>query len=100
MDGEAEWRTELDRWLEPFLRPEQRGATGDVPALLRWSNRAGQVQSMQPMAARHDGLSYDLLHHFISVGRWDVVAETHQAEVDRMVDERDAVLAIDDKILP
>ncbi len=62
----------------------------------------GERKRMQPMAARQGGLSYDRLHHFISVGCWDEapLAQALLAEADRMVGGHDAVLVVDDTPLP
>ena len=62
----------------------------------------GERKSMQPMAARQDGLSYDRPQHFISVGRWNEapLARALLAEADHMVGGRDAMLVIDDTSLP
>ena len=103
MDNEGDWRAELDRWLEPFLAELNRAARRTMcPHYVAGLIGLGERKSMQPMAARQDGLSYDRLQHFISVGRWDdaPLARALLAEADRMVGGRDAVLVIDDTSLP
>ncbi len=99
MGAGADWRTDLDRWLEPFLAELNHVARRtmcphDVAGLIG----LGERKSMQLMAARQDGLSYDRLQHSISVGHWDdaPLVRALLAEADRMVGGRDAVLVIDD----
>ena len=97
------WRAELDRWLEPFVAELNHAARRTMcPHYVAGLIGLGERKSMQPMAARQDGLSYDRLQHFISVGRWDDAPLTRAllAEADRMVGGRDAVLVIDDTSLP
>ena len=101
-DG-GSWRADLDRWLEPFLAELNHVARRTMcPHYIAGLIGLGERKSMQPMAARQDGLSYDRLQHFISVGRWDdaALARALLAEADRMVGGRDAVLVIDDTSLP
>lgn len=103
MVDEADWRAELDRWLEPFLTELNHAARRSMcPHYIAGLIGLGERKSMQPLAARQDGLSYDRLQHFISVGRWDdaPLARALLAEADRMVGGRDAVLVIDDTSLP
>ena len=103
MGDEEGWRAELDRWLEPFLTELNHAARRAMcPHYIAGLIGLGERKSMQPMAWRQDGLSYDRLQHFISVGRWDEapLARTLLAEADRMVGGRDAVLVIDDTSLP
>lgn len=103
MDAQADWRADLDRWLEPFLCGLNHAARRAMcPHYIAGLIGLGDRKSMQPMAARQDGLSYDRLQHFISVGRWDdaPLARALLAEADRMVGGRDAVLVIDDTSLP
>ena len=101
VDG-GDWRAEFDRWLEPFLAELNHATRRTMcPHYVAGLIGLGERKSMQPMAARQDGLSYDRLQHFISVGRWDdaPLVRALQAEADRMVGERDAVLVIDDNSL-
>ena len=103
MGDDADWRADLDRWLEPFLAELNHAARRAMcPHYIAGLIGLGERKSMQPMAARQDGLSYDRLQHFISVGRWDdaPLARALLAEADRMVGGRDAVLVIDDTSLP
>ena len=97
------WRAELDRWLAPFLAELNHAARRSMcPHYIAGLIGLGERKSMQPMAARQDGLSYDRLQHFISVGRWDEapLARALLAEADHMVGGRDAMLVIDDTSLP
>ncbi len=103
MNADVDWRAELDRWLEPFLSGLNHAARRAMcPHYIAGLIGLGERKSMQPMAARQDGLSYDRLQHFISVGRWDEapLARALLAEADRMMGGRDAVLVIDDTSLP
>lgn len=62
----------------------------------------GDRKSVQPMAARIDGVSYDRLHHFIAAGVWDEapLQRALLGEADRLVGGVDAVLVVDDTALP
>jgi SRSO17 transposase len=62
----------------------------------------GDRKSVQPMAARADGMGYDRLHHFIAAGIWNErpLAEASLAEADRLVGGKTAFLVIDDTTLP
>ena len=99
MVDEGGWRAELDRWLEPFPAELNHAARRSMcPHYIAGLIGLGERKSMQPMAARQDGLSYDRLQLFISVGRWDEapLARALLAEADHMVGGRDAMLVIDD----
>ena len=103
MDEDTDWRADLDRWLEPFLAGLNHAARRAMcPHYIAGLIGLGERKSMQPLAARQDGLSYDRLQHFISVGRWDEapLARALLAEADRLVGGPDAVLVIDDTSLP
>ncbi len=103
MDVDADWRVELDRWLEPFLTGLNHAARRSMcPPYIAGLIGLGERKSMQSMAARQDGVSYDRLQHFISVGRWDdaPLARALLVEADRMVGGADAMLVIDDTSLP
>jgi SRSO17 transposase len=62
----------------------------------------GDRKSMQPMAARGTGVSYDQLHHFIASGVWDAapLEAALFAEADSQVGGDDAWLIVDDTTLP
>lgn len=71
MSDAGGWRDELDRWLQPFLaglsHPARRAM---CPPYVGGLIGLGDRKSVQPMAARADGVSYDRLHHFIAAGIW------------------------------
>jgi SRSO17 transposase len=99
----GDWRSELDAWLSPFvgaLRNKTRGRM--CPAYIAGLIGPGDRKSVQPMAARDDGVSYDKLHHFIGSGVWDEapLEMALLAEADRQVGGDDAWLIIDDTALP
>ena len=103
MVAEGDWRADLDRWLGPFLtalsHPARRAMCPlYVAGLIGLSER----KSVQPMAARAGGISYDRLHHFIAAGIWDEapLERALVAEGDRLVGGPDAVLVIDDTAMP
>ena len=62
----------------------------------------GDRKSVQPMAARGDGVPYDRLHHFIAAGIWDEapLQRALLGEADRLVGGMDAILVVDDTALP
>ncbi|WP_183570657.1 transposase, partial [Methylorubrum rhodinum] len=72
MSDAGGWRDDLDRWLQPFLadlsHPSRRAM---CPPYVAGLIGLGDRKSIQPMAARADGVSYDRLHHFIAAGIWD-----------------------------
>jgi len=101
MDGD--WRTELERWLAPFvsaLRHKTRGRM--CPAYVAGLIGPGDRKSIQPMAARDGGVSYDQLHHFVASGVWDAapLEAALLAEADRQVGGDGAWLIVDDTALP
>lgn len=100
---EADWLSELETWLSPFaaaLRNKTRRRM--CPAYISGLIGPGDRKSVQPMAARADGVSYDRLHHFVSSGVWDEapLEAALLAEADRQVGGDDAWLIIDDTALP
>lgn len=103
MAVDADWRPELERWLEPFLvrlgHPSRRTM---CPLYIAGLIGPGERKSIQPMAERLELGGYDALHHFVSAGVWD--AEPLEAELmaqaDRLVGGGDAYLIIDDTALP
>ena len=101
--AEADWRAELDRFLEPFVaRLGHRARRAMCPLYVAGLIGPGDRKSIQPMAARLGLRSHDALHHFVSSGRWE--AEPLGAELlvqaDRLVGGPDAVLIVDDTALP
>lgn len=99
----GDWRDDLEAWLEPFvaaLRHKTRGRM--CPSYVAGLIGPGDRKSVQPMAARSGGASYDQLHHFVSSGVWDAAPlETALlTEADAQIGGDDAWLIIDDTSLP
>lgn len=97
------WQADLERWLTPFsaaLRHKTRARM--CPAYIAGLIGPGDRKSIQPMAARDSGVSYDQLHHFICSGIWDAapLEAVLLAEADKMIGGADAWLIIDDTALP
>lgn len=100
---EANWRSGLDSWLEPFgaaLRNKTRRRM--CPTYIAGLIGPGDRKCVQPMAARSGEVSYDRLHHFVGSGVWDEapLEAVLVAEADRLVGGDDAWLIIDDTALP
>lgn len=99
----ADWREELERWLEPFLaRLGNKTRRRMCPLYVAGLIGPGDRKSVQPMAMRFAPGDYDRLHHFIAAGVWDAVPLEVEllAAADRLVGGNDAVLVIDDTALP
>src|SRR4051794_41726743 len=63
----ADWRAELERWLEPFLaRLPHRRRRAMCPLYVAGLIGPGDRKSVQPMAERLGLRSHDSLHHFVS----------------------------------
>jgi SRSO17 transposase len=60
------------------------------------------AQFVQPMAARLAPGDHDQLHHFIVDGVWDTAQLESEllVQTDRLVGGKDAVLVIDDTVMP
>jgi len=100
---DEDWQADLERWLAPFvaaLRHKTRARM--CPAYVAGLIGPGDRKSVQPMAARSAGVSYDRLHHFIASGVWDAgpLEKVLLAEADRMVGGDAAWLIVDDTALP
>ena len=101
--ADADWREELDGWLEPFL-----AATGHAkrrlwaPAYLRGLIGPGERKSLQPMAAGLGFRGHDQLHQFVTSAAWDdaPLRRLLVERADGLVGGPDAVLVIDDTGLP
>src|ERR1035438_1497825 len=106
MEGRSvdmDWQADLDRWLAPFvaaLRHKTRARM--CPAYVAGLIGPGDRKSIQPMAARDCGVSYDQLHHFIGSGVWDAapLEAALLVEADKLVGGDNAWLIIDDTALP
>ena len=98
-----DWIEELDRWLQPFLEGLGHSARRRMcPAYVAGLIGPGDRKSVQPMAARDNGVSYDQLHHFIASGVWDAapLEAALLVEADKLVGGENAWLIIDDTALP
>src|SRR6202140_4053260 len=98
-----DWTEDLDCWLQPFIeavghRTRRRMCAAYVAGLIG----PGDRKSVQPMAARDNGVSYDQLHHFIGSGVWDAapLEAALLIEADKLVGGADAWLIVDDTALP
>ena len=103
MAAERDWRTELERWLEPFLAVLSHPARRRMcPSYIAGLIGPGDRKSVQPMAARADAVGYDQLHHFVAAGVWDSapLEAALLKEADRLVGHERGFLVIDDTALP
>jgi SRSO17 transposase len=100
---DADWQRDLERWLVPFLKGlGNKTQRRMCPAYSAGLIGPGARKSIQPMAARSIGVSYDRLHHFIGAGVWDS-APLEAAlwdEADALVGGVKTWLIIDDTALP
>lgn len=97
------WRSDLERWLEPFLAELSHPARRRMcPLYIAGLIGPGDRKSVQPMAARTGDVGYDQLHHFVAAGVWDSVPleAALLKEADRLVGDRAGFLVIDDTALP
>src|SRR5690606_37541048 len=88
---------------EPYLQGlDNKTRRRMCPAYIAGLIGPGDRKSVQPMAARVDGLSYDRLHHFIGAGLWDSapLEATLWRQADELVGGDEAWLIIDDTALP
>ena len=100
---EGSWKSDLERWLSPFLGALRHKVRARMcPAYVAGLIGAGDRKSIQPMAARDGGVGYDQLHHFIAGGTWDAapLEKVLLAQADQMVGGADAWLIVDDTALP
>jgi hypothetical protein len=98
-----DWTEDLDLWLEPFIEAlGHRTRRRMCPAYIAGLIGPGDRKSVQPIAARDNGVSYDQLHHFIGSGVWDAapLEAALLVEADKLVGGEDAWLIIDDTALP
>lgn len=97
------WQADLECWLTPFLAALRHKTRARMcPAYVAGLIGPGDRKSIQPMAARDGGLSYDQLHHFIGSGVWDAapLEAALLVEADKLVGGDSAWLIIDDTALP
>jgi SRSO17 transposase len=97
------WRSELERWLAPFLEVLQHKTRARMcPAYVAGLIGAGDRKSVQPMAARDDQVGYDQLHHFVAAGVWDSgpLEAALLKKADALVGDKAGFLVIDDTTLP
>jgi SRSO17 transposase len=100
---DANWRNDLERWLEPFLAGLSHPARRRMcPLYIAGLIGPGDRKSVQPMAARVGDVGYDQLHHFVAAGVWDRVPleAALLKEADRLVGDHAGFLVIDDTALP
>ena len=100
---DTDWRGDLERWLEPFLKGlGNKTRRRMCPAYVAGLIGPGDRKSIQPMAARTNEVSYDRLHHFIGSGVWDSapLEATLWQQADDLVGSDKAWLIIDDTALP
>jgi SRSO17 transposase len=103
MAAEWDWRTGLERWLEPFVAGLSHPARRRMcPLYIAGLIGPGDRKSVQPMAARADEVGYDQLHHFVAAGVWDSAPldAALLKEADRLVGDPAGFLVIDDTALP
>ena len=103
MTVDAHWRSDLERWLEPFLAGLSHPARRKMcPLYVAGLIGPGDRKSVQPMAARSGEVGYDQLHHFVSAGVWDSapLEAALLKEADRLVGDENGFLVIDDTALP
>lgn len=100
---EQDWRSDLEQWLVPFIATLKHKTRARLcPAYIAGLIGPGDRKSVQLMAARDAGVSYDRLHHFIARGVWETapLATVLLDEADRMVGGDGAWLFVDDTALP
>lgn len=97
------WQADLECWLAPFAAALGHKTRARMcPAYVAGLIGPGDRKSIQPIAARDSGVSYDQLHHFIGSGVWDAapLEAALLIEADNLVGGDDAWLIIDDTALP
>ncbi|MDB5713645.1 MAG: family transposase [Sphingomonadales bacterium] len=103
MAVDESWRTDLERWLAPFLAGLSHPARRRMcPQYIAGLIGPGDRKSVQPMAARGGEAGYDQLHHFVAAGIWDSapLEAALLKEADRLVGGTGAFLVIDDTAMP
>jgi SRSO17 transposase len=101
--AEADWREELDGWLEPFLAAlGHRKRRVWAPVYVRGLLGPGERKSLQPMATGLGLRGHDQLQHFVAGTTWNdaPLRRLLVERADALVGGPDAVLVIDDAGLP
>jgi SRSO17 transposase len=101
--ADADWRSELDGWLEPFLAAlGHKKRRSWAPVYLSGLIGPGERKSLQPMATGLGLRGHDQLHHFVTSTTWDdaPLRRTLVGKADALVGGPGAVLVIDDTALP
>lgn len=102
MPASADWRDDLERWLEPFVARLHHPARQHMcPVYVAGLIGPGERKSIQPIAERQH-TPYDQLHHFVAASHWDAAPLEAELAVqaDRLVGGTGAYLVIDDTALP
>ena len=97
------WRTDLERWLAPFLAGLSHPARRNIcPQYIAGLIGPGERKSEQPMAARGGEVGHDQLHHFVAAGIWGSASleAALLSEADRLIGGAGAFLVIDDTAMP
>ncbi len=97
------WRSDLERWLEPFPAGLSHPARRRMcPLYIAGLIGPGDRKSVQPMATRTGDVGYNQLHHFVAAGVWDSVSleAALLKEANRLVGDQAAFLVIDDTAMP
>ena len=103
VDRTLDWRTELGRWLKPFVHRLGHQARRQMcPLYVLGLIGPGERKSIQPMAERVALGDYDQLHHFVAAGVWDAAPLERElvVQADRLVGGSEAVLVVDDTAMP
>ncbi len=98
-----DWRSDLERWPEPFLAGLSHPARRRMcPQYVAGLIGPGDRKSVQPMTARGGEAGYDQLHHFVAAGVWNraPVEMALLSQADRLVGSAGAFLVIDDTAIP
>lgn len=101
--GQTDWARELASWSEPFLEALDHSSRRRwAPYYLHGLLLPRERKSIQPMAARSGLPSHDKLHSFVASPAWDgdALAAVLAVKADALVGGGDAVLEVDDTVLP
>ena len=102
--ADADWREELDGWLEPFLAVlgTQDAARAGRRSTCTACSAPASARACSRMAARLGLRGHDQLHHFVASPAWDdaPLRRLLVEKADALVGGPDAVLVVDDTALP